>query len=75
MREQDSINQEQQLRELLDKLIERAKEDIENVSRDLKQSETDVFALVVADVWSETLERDVNDIRDIIWELRGEIDV
>ena len=75
MREQDSIDQEQQLRKLLNKLIERVKEDIENVSKDLKQSETDVFALVAADVWSETLERDVNDIRDIIWDLRGEIDV
>ena len=75
MTQEQDIQIEQQLRKLLNKLIESVKEDIENVSKDLKQSETDVFALVAADVWSEALERDVNDIRDIIWELRGEIDV
>ena len=68
-------NREEQIRSLLDRVIDRAREDIEYICRDLEQSRSNRYALQYADVRSRMLEADVEHIRKAIFDLRGEIDV
>ena len=67
-------NREEQIRSLLDRVIDRAREDIEYIKNDVKISETNKKALHCADVWAKLLAEDTEKIKDAIWDLEGEID-
>ena len=64
-------NREEQIRSLLDRVIDRAREDIEYIKNDVKISETSQEVLHCADVWAKLLEEDTEKIRDAIYDLEG----
>ena len=68
-------NREEQIRNLLLREIDRIKDDIEYISSDVKLSESNDYALQSADIWSKILEFDIKNVRETIWDLRGEINI
>ena len=67
-------NREEQIRSVLDRLIDRAKEDVFYVSMNLQKSEKSTYYLRCANQWSRILINDAINIRDQIKDLKGEID-
>ena len=60
---------EKEIRNRLDRLVDRARDDIEYICRDLEQSKANKFALQYADARVKMLETDVEHIRKAIQDL------